>query len=98
MRNNILIKPLVTEKMTAISEKMNRYGFIVKKDANKIEIKLAVEKMYGVTVDAVNTARYSGKSRNRYTKKGFVEGRTNAFKKAFVTLSKGETIDFFSNI
>ena len=98
MKNDILIKPLVTEKMTAISEKMGRYAFIVKTDANKIEIKTAVEKLYRVTVDSVNTTRYSGKSRSRNTKKGLVEGRTNAFKKAFITLSKGETIDFFSNI
>ncbi|MDD5572062.1 MAG: 50S ribosomal protein L23 [Bacteroidales bacterium] len=95
---SILIKPLVTEKMTGISEKLHRYGFIVDKEANKVQIKNEVEKLYSVTVSSVNTARYNGKSRSRQTKKGLVAGRTNSFKKAFVTLAKGETIDFFSNI
>lgn len=95
---NILIKPLITEKMTGISEKFNRYGFIVDKKANKLQIKTAVQDMYSVTVDSVNTIRYAGKTKNRYTKKGFISGKTNAFKKAIVTLAQGETIDFYSNI
>ena len=84
--------------MTGISEKLHQYGFIVAKDANKIQIKKAVEQMYGVTVSAVNTIRYAGKSKSRYTKKGYVQGRTDAFKKAIVTLGEGQTIDFYSNI
>lgn len=95
---DILIKPIVTEKMTAQGEDMNRYGFIVDKRANKIQIKDAVEKLYGVTVARVNTMRYGGKMKSRYTRSGILEGRTNTFKKAIVTLSEGETIDFYSNI
>lgn len=95
---SILIKPLITEKMTAISEKYNRYGFIVNKKANKLQIKKAVEDLYGVTVNDVNTMIYSGKRKSRYTKTGFIEGKTNAFKKAVVTLNEGEVIDFYSNI
>ncbi len=96
---NILIKPVITEKMTAISEKFdNRYGFVVAKEANKVEIKKAVEAMYGVNVETVNTIRYAGKTKSRYTKKGFVTGKVSAFKKAIVTLTKGQKIDFYSNI
>jgi large subunit ribosomal protein L23 len=95
---DIIIKPIVTEKMTGISEKLNRFGFIVRKDANKIEIKKAVEKLYGVTVIDVNTIRYAGKAKSRYTKTGLISGRTDAYKKAIVSLKSGETIDFYSNI
>ena len=95
----IIIKPIVTEKQTAITEKMaNRYGFRVSPDANKLEIKKAVEEMYGVTVESVNTMNYAGKKKSRYTKSGIINGKTSAFKKAIVTLKEGETIDFFSNI
>ncbi|MBR1775115.1 MAG: 50S ribosomal protein L23 [Bacteroidales bacterium] len=96
---NIIIKPIITEKMTKISEKdAARCGFIVDRRANKIEIKKAIEDLYSVKVDSVNTINYSGKRKARYTKAGFIQGRTNAYKKAMVTLAKGETIDFFSNI
>jgi len=97
----ILLKPLITEKMTAESEKYNRFGFVVDKRANKIEIAKAVEEMYGLqggTVKSVNTMNYAGKSRSRMTKSAVVKGRTNAYKKAIVTLEDGETIDFYSNI
>ena len=94
----IIIKPLVTEKMTAMSTKLNRYAFLVDNKANKIEIKDAVHKLYGVDVEAVNTMNYSGKSKSRFTKRGYVEGRTNAFKKAIVTIASGQVIDFYSNI
>ena len=93
-----IIKPLVTEKMTGITEKQNKFGFIVRPDANKIEIKKEIESLYNVTVLAVNTMRYAGKSKNRYTKSGLIKGRTNAFKKAIVTLKDGDVIDFYSNI
>ena len=87
----IIIKPLVTEKMTAITEKANnRFGFIVRPDANKLEIKKEVEALYNVTVMDVNTMRYAGKSKSRYTKAGLINGRTNAFKKAIVTLKEGD--------
>lgn len=94
----IIIKPIVTEKMTIQGEKLNRYGFIVDRHANKIEIKAAVEQMYGVTVKDINTANYHGKRKSRYTKAGILAGRTNHFKKAYVTLAGEDKIDFYSNI
>ena len=94
----IIEKPVITEKMTAISEKLNKFAFIVDKNANKIQIKDAVEKLYDVKVAAVNTMNYDGKKKSRYTKAGIVTGRRPAFKKAVVTLKEGDTIDFFSNI
>ena len=111
-----IIKPLVTEKMTKITDKSSvertykvkgqertkkaetKYGFIVKPEANKIEIKKEVEGLYNVTVIDVNTLRYSGKRSARYTKAGLVKGQKNAFKKAIVTLKDGDAIDFYSNI
>ncbi len=94
----ILKKPVVTEKMNLITEKQPRYGFMVDKRANKIDIKKAVEKMYGVTVEAVNTMVNRGKAKSRSTKGGVVSGSRPKTKKAIVTLKKGESIDFFSNI
>lgn len=93
-----IIKPLVTEKMSTIMDKQNKYGFIVRPDANKLQIKAEIEALYGVNVVAVNTAKYAGKNKSRYTKAGLLKGRTNAFKKAVVTIKEGETIDFYSNI
>ncbi|NOU60493.1 50S ribosomal protein L23 [Marinifilum caeruleilacunae] len=95
---DILIKPIVTEKMTDQSEKFNRFGFVVDRRATKIEIKAAVESMYNVKVAAVNTMNYQGKKKSRYTKAGVIEGRTASFKKAIVTLVEGDNIDFYSNI
>ena len=86
----IIIKPLVTEKMTAITDKLNRFGFVVRPDANKLEIKKEVEALYNVTVVDVNTVKYAGKNKSRYTKAGIINGRTNAFKKAIVTLKEGD--------
>ena len=94
----IIKKPVITEKMTAISEKLNKYAFIVDKNVNKIQIKEAIEKLYDVKVEAVNTMNYDGKKKSRYTKAGVISGRRPAFKKAVVTLKEGDTIDFFSNI
>ncbi len=94
----ILIRPIVTEKMNAITEKFNRFGFMVDKRANKYQIKKAVEDIYGVKVVSVNTMVYAGKLKSRFTKSGVITGRGNAFKKAVVTLSEGENIDFYSNI
>ena len=94
----IINKPLITEKMTALTEQDNRYGFVVDTNANKLQIKEAVEKMYGVNVESVNTMNFKGKLKSRFTKAGWVEGRTNKFKKAIVTLAEGDTIDFYSNI
>lgn len=95
---DILVKPIITEKMTAQAEEMGRYGFIVDRRATKIQIRQAIEGLYGVKVSAVNTMRYGGKNKSRYTKTGFVQGKTNAYKKAIITLNQGEVIDFYSNI
>lgn len=93
---SVLIRPLITEKMTKISEAQpNKLGFIVAVDANKIEIAKAVKEKFGVDVIAVNTVRHPGKSRTQFTKKGRFEGRTAKFKKAVVTLKAGQTIDIF---
>ena len=89
---------MVTEKMTHLNEKLNRVGFIVDKKANKVEIKKAIEDFYNVKVVDVNTISYAGKTKSRFTKAGFIKGRTDAFKKAIVTLAEGENIDFYSNI
>jgi len=94
----ILKKPIITEKMTAQGEKLNRYGFIVDKRANKIQIKKAVEDMYDVRVDAVNTIIYGGKAKSRFTRTGIIAGKTGSFKKAIITLAEGDSIDFYSNI
>jgi len=95
---SIVIKPVITEKMTAMGEKLNRYGFIVHRKANKLQIKQAIEELYGVQVQDVNTMVTPGKAKSRYTKSGFISGQTSARKKAIVTLKEGETIDFYSNI
>jgi large subunit ribosomal protein L23 len=95
---DILIKPIITEKMTAQAEKLNRYGFVVAKEANKLEIKAAIEKMYGVKVDSVNTQQYVGKVKTRNTTRGMAVGRVNRNKKAIVTLKAGEVIDFYASI
>ena len=94
----IIIKPVITEKMTAMGEKLNRYGFIVQRKANKLQIKKAVEELYGVQIRDVNTMVIPGKAKTRNTKSGFISGQTSAYKKAIVTLKEGETIDFYSNI
>lgn len=94
---SILIKPLVTEKVSAMNEK-GVYGFVVNRKANKVEIKKAVEKAYGVTVASVNTMLYAGKDKTRYTKARVIAGRTAAYKKAIVTVAEGEVIDFYSGI
>lgn len=94
---DVLKKPLVTEKASSQNEN-GVYGFVVDKNANKIEIKKAVEKMYGVTVEKVRTMVYAGKPKSRYTKTKVVTGRTSSYKKALVTVAKGEIIDFYSGI
>ena len=99
MAKNILLKkPLITEKMTEQGEELNKYGFIVDKEANKIEIRNAIEEMYGVTVESVNTMNYLGKQRMRYTQAGIIRGKEKNYKKAIVTLAEGDSIDFYSNI
>lgn len=94
----ILIKPVVSEKMTEQSEKLNRYGFVVNHEANKIQIKKAIEKTYGVTVESVNTMNYAGKSKSKFTKAGLIKGSTSRYKKAIITVADGDVIDFYSSI
>lgn len=94
----ILKKPILTEKASLLTEKLNRYAFKVDHRANKLQIKTAIEQMYGVNIEAVNTIVVSGKAKNRYTKAGFVSGKTAKYKKAIVTLKDGETIDFYGTI
>ena len=94
----VILKPIITEKMTQLGEKLNRYGFKVDKRANKLQIRKAIKDIYGVEVADINTMVYRGKSKTRYSKSGFISGKSNNYKKAIVTLAKGETIDFYSNI
>ena len=94
----IIKKPILTEKASLLTEKLNRYAFKVDPRANKIQIKSAVEQMFGVTVVAVNTTVVAGKAKSRYTKAGFVSGRSPKYKKAIITVKDGETIDFYSTI
>ncbi len=98
MAKVILIKPIITEKMTRLGEQLGKYGFYVGRDANKIEIKQAVEDMYGVTVESVNTFILPAKKRSRYTKTGIITGKTSRKKKAIITLADGDTIDFFEDV
>jgi large subunit ribosomal protein L23 len=95
---NVILKPVITEKMSQATERLNRYGFLVDKRANKLQIKKAIKDIYGVEVDAVNTMIYAGKAKTRYNKTGFISGSESNYKKAIITLAKGETIDFYSNI
>ena len=94
----ILIKPILTEKANGQQEKLRRYAFKVDRRANKLEIKKAVETFYGVNVVDVNTAVAPGKNKARYTKAGFIQGMKSAYKKAFVTVAEGESIDLYANI
>ena len=94
---SILKSPLVTEKVSALNEK-GKYDFVVEGTANKVEIKNAVEKMYGVNVERVNTINVLGKKKTRFTKAGTLAGRKPNYKKAIVTLAEGEVIDFYSNV
>ncbi len=98
MAKNILVRPLITEKSEILSEKENRYSFVVNKKANKIEIKGAVEAMYGVAVVSVNTAIMPAKMKLRNTKSGIIKGRKSSYKKAVVRLAEGDVIDFYGDL
>ena len=95
---SILIRPLITEKMTAQGEKLGRYGFVVDRKSNKVQIKSAIEKEYGVTVTGVRTMIVPGKDKTRYTKRNILRGGTGSWKKAIITLKAGENIDLYSAI
>lgn len=94
----VLIKPIITEKANNQTEKLRRYAFKVSRQANKLEIKKAVENFYGVSVVEVNTVVVPGKNKTRYTKAGFIKGMKPSYKKAYVTVAEGDTIDLYANI
>lgn len=98
MAKTILIKPVLTEKAETLSEGLAKYSFVVNKDANKLEVRAAVEEMYGVTVDSVNTMIMPGKKKSKMTRSGMQTGKVSGYKKAIVTLADGEEIDFFGDI
>ncbi|MEK8180355.1 50S ribosomal protein L23 [Flavobacterium buctense] len=95
---SIIIKPIITEKITKEGEVFNRFGFVVDKKANKVQIKKAVEAAYGISVVSVNTMNYRADRTTKYTKSGLISGKTNSYKKAVVQVKEGETIDFYNNI
>ncbi|OFY65490.1 MAG: 50S ribosomal protein L23 [Bacteroidetes bacterium RIFCSPLOWO2_02_FULL_36_8] len=95
---NILIKPLTTEKLTKQTGNIKLYGFVVDRRANKIDVKNAVERSYGVNVDDVRTMNYKPKNKSRMTKTGIISGKTKSVKKAIVTLKTGEEIDFYATV
>ena len=96
--SEVLVKPILTEKANAQQDKLRRYAFKVNRKANKLEIKKAVEEFYGVSVIDVNTVVVPGKNKTRFTKAGFIKGVKPGYKKAYVTVAEGETIDLYSNI
>ena len=95
---NILFKPIITEKASKISERLNQYTFLVDKGSNKIQIKKAVEDIYDVKVDNVSTINYGSERKKRYTKNGIQNGKSNSIKKAIVKLAEGDKIDFYDNL
>jgi len=98
MAKKILIKPIISEKAERLSETLGQYSFVVNKEANKVEIRKAVEQFYNVTVDSVNTAVMPAKAKTRNTRAGVQKGRIKSYKKAIVKLAVGEEIDFFGDI
>jgi large subunit ribosomal protein L23 len=96
--SEVLVKPILTEKANNQQDKLRRYAFKVNRKANKLEIKKAVESFYGVTVQDVNTVVVPGKNKTKYTKAGFIKGVKPGYKKAYVTVNEGETIDLYANI
>ena len=96
--NEVLVKPILSEKANLQQEKLRRYTFRVNHKANKLEIKKAIEEFYGVAVDEVNTIVVAGKNKTRYTKAGFIKGVKSSYKKAYITLAEGESIDLYAHI
>jgi|TARA_B100000768_G_scaffold143677_1_gene135902 large subunit ribosomal protein L23 len=95
---NILLRPVITEKATADSELKNRFTFLVDTNANKVQIKNAVESTYGVSVDKVRTMRYGAERKTRFTKTGLQKGKSATTKKAIVQVAEGDTIDFYNKL
>lgn len=96
--HNVLVRPLVTEKMTQITEETGKYGFVVDIDANKIEIAKAIKERFEVDVVSVNVVRHKGKLRTQFTRRGRFTGRTPKYKKAIITVKEGQTIDIFGEV
>ena len=94
--SEVLVRPVISEKVNRQMERSGRYTFVVGKSANKLEIKKAVEEFYGVKVSGVNTIVVPSKNKTRYTKAGFLRGKTQSYKKAVVTLAEGDSIDLFA--
>ena len=95
---NVLVRPLITEKMNDLTEGQTKYGFVVDVNANKIEIAKAIKNKFDVDAISINTIKMKGKTKSQFTKKGRFEGKTPTFKKAIVTLKKGQTIDLFGEV
>ncbi len=96
--HDILISPLITEKMTNLTADKGKYGFLVNPESNKIEIAKAIEKKFNVHVESVRTINHPGKMKTQFRKSGRFTGKTSKFKKAIVTLKKGETIEIFEQV
>ncbi|MBP7172673.1 MAG: 50S ribosomal protein L23 [Cloacibacterium sp.] len=94
---SIIIKPIISEKATYLTDLRGQYSFLVDTKANKIQIKNAVEEAYGVKVADVKTMIYAPKVSSKFTKKGLRVGKTNKLKKAVIHLQSGEVIDIFAN-
>lgn len=94
----ILIRPIISEKAERLSEDNNQYSFVVDKRANKIEIAKAIEEMYNVGVESVNTAIMPSKAKSRYTRAGMQKGRRAGYKKAYIKLVEGDEIDFYGDL
>ena len=95
---NVLVRPLITEKMNDLTEGQAKYGFVVNVNANKIEIAKALKAKFDVDVESINTIKMKGKTKSQFTRKGRFEGKTATFKKAIVTLKEGQTIDLFGEV
>lgn len=94
----ILVRPLITEKMTNLTADKGIYGFLVAPSANKIEIAKAIEKKFAVHVQSVRTVNHPGKMKTQFRKSGRFSGKTAATKKAYITIKKGETIELFEQV
>ena len=96
--HQILIRPLITEKMTNSSAEKGKFGFVVNPKANKIQIAEAIEKKFNVHVISVKTINHSGKTKTQFRKSGRFTGKTSGYKKAIVTLKEGESIELFEEV
>ena len=94
----VIYEPIITEKATNDSELRNRYSFVVNRQANKIQIKNAVQEKYNVTVQKVRTQIYGSERKTKFTKRGVQRTKTNIKKKAIIDIQDGDSIDFYNNL